>query len=447
VTEGRRFSIRRIVRSAAPALALLTACETAGATGSADPPLAFADRDMNRRVSLARYAEDPVTAADALLAELAARPEAIGGLGTVAVVDLQAGLQRVEARDAERAVLEALIARDWKPRGSLLPRPSAFDVRLALLRIEAGDADGARAALATVWRAGDVVDVLIDRRFEPLWAEIEAAGSADLGAALERARAEARDLAAEEPRSLEPVLYELGALRQAGRAAEAVALGRTVRPRLVDAVAPAYDDIPLYEDAILNALAFALVDLGEMSEAHGALRQAEGDDRPLMGGRVRAASGSPTQAINAAVLLLWDGRFREAARRVSGIRREQLTDAGLRSLLAVRACAAAQLGNEAEVAARLAELETDREANLEALHLALLCADRQDALAALTIWRLETEQHRLPALRTLQVYAPPPRTPSFKATLDARLAALRARPDVAAAAERVGRIESWAIVQ
>jgi hypothetical protein len=452
---SKRFAYRSCARSlagaAASALVLLAGGAAAPAASARqqddDRPLGLADRELNRTLSEARDAEDPIAIADALLAKLAARPEAIDGLGPVAIVDLQAGLQRLEARDAERRVLEALFARDWTPRGSIVSRPGAFDVRLALLRIEDGDVAGARAALAGVWRAGDVVDVLIDRRFEPLWAELEAAGAADAAAAVERARAEAVALALEHPRSLEPALFEMGALRQAGRAAEAAAIGRAARQHFVSAAQPAYDDALSYKIVILNLLATALTDMGETAEALGAIRAAGEVDAPLRGGRVRGPSEDASQALNAALLLVWDGQARDARRRLSGVSRSRLSDFGVLQAQALRACAAAQLGDEAELAERLAELERARDDNVEALHLALMCADRLDDAAALTLWRLETEKHRLGALRMLQVYRAPARTPAYKATLDARLAALRERPDVAAAAERVGRIMSWELVQ
>jgi hypothetical protein len=433
-----------IARIAATLLALLAACAEAPAAEPA--PGTFTDGELNRLLSGTREEGDPVSAAETLLREIAARPAAVAGLDMAAIAGLQAGLQRVEARAVERRVLDALFEHDWTPAGTSLPRPSAFDVRLALLRLEGGDAAGARAVLAEVWRATDVIDVLIDRRFEPLWGELEAGGFADVVAAVERARAHAAVQAAANPRSLGPVLLQMSALRQAGRAGEAAEMGRAARRQLTRA-RQQYDDVPAFADPLANVLAQALSDAGAVDRAHDVLREAEGDDPRLMAGRLRSSSANPNQALNAAVLLLWDAQPAEARRRVAGIGRRELTPAGWLQLLAIRACAAAQLGDAEEVAARLAELERGRSTSVEALHMALMCADRLDAAAALTIERLGIENERLPALRMLQIYAAPAHTPPFKATLDIRLAALRARPDVAAAVERVGRVRSWGIVQ
>ncbi len=81
----------------------------------------------------------------------------------------------------------------------------------------------------------------------------------------------------------------------------------------------------------------------------------------------------------------------------------------------------------------------------EALQFGLLCAERMDEAAALMIARLEDEEERWNALRQLQIYAQPPHVLPYRAVVDARIAALRDRPDVANATERVGRILTWSI--
>ena len=73
----------------------------------------------------------------------------------------------------------------------------------------------------------------------------------------------------------------------------------------------------------------------------------------------------------------------------------------------------------------------------------MICVGDLDAAAAEVIAELDDPAQRLAMLYNLQDYAPDPNLTKHEAAGHAAWLAVRARPDVAAAIARVGRIESY----
>jgi hypothetical protein len=309
----------------------------------------------------------------------------------------------------------------------------------AVRRIERNDIDGARAALANVTDANEVLYVLVDRRFEPLWDEFETATGGPRGA-IERKLADIVEKRATEPRSLNLVVRQMAALRAAGRAAEAVALGESVLPQLAGAD-PAFDDlrdVPWF----LDRFAFALADAGRMNEAHATLAAAS-----AQGERWGAyVVDNVSQMLSGAWLLALDGKPQEAL--------ESAAEAYQRSFntyvyMVDIVCARAQLdpaeGDQVAMERTLRELRRSRSYYPLAYQRALECVGRTDEARELMIWRLETERHRIDALQDLQDLAAPRYVPPFEQRIDEVRRAVRDDPEVRALAERYGRIRSWDI--
>jgi hypothetical protein len=397
--------------------------------------------NLERTLLSARSDSELTTAADALVAAGEAQPGSIARLSVRSVDHLLLGLARVGDSDAERRALSSLIASDWLPHPDRPPRANAYDVRLVQLLVAHDDLEAARATAANIWQPAALVDMSIDRRFEPLWADL---ASVDAQAGADRAVELTRTYMEANPTRFEYVWRRLAALRNAGRTEGAVQLGLENRARLSrifdNERGPhsLYQDADAYEWGIRLLTARALADAGQSDAAVATADYAE--------------------------LWMWNGDADRAMRMVRRARPGGLDEGEWASLLALRVCAAAQLKDAATVEYELGRLRDtltrdlgvdpednntyptlDIDPRPEALQFGLLCAERMDEAAALMIARLEDEDERWNALRQLQIYARPPYVLPYRAVVDARIAALRDRPDVAAATERVGRILTWSI--
>ena len=308
----------------------------------------------------------------------------------------------------------------------------------AVRRIERGDLDGARAALRDETKPAEVLRVLIDRRFEPLWDELETATGGPRGA-VEREIAAVVERRAAEPRSLDPVVRQLAALRAAGRAAEAVAVGESVLPQLPGAD-PAFDDLGAQTPWFLDRFAFALADVGRMNEAHATLTAAGGQ-----GERWGAyVVDNVSQMLSGGWLLAMDAKPQEALEHAAeAYQRSYNTFGYMVTVVCARAQLDAAAGDQVAMQRTLRELRRNRSNYPAAYQISLHCVGRTDEARELMIWRLETERHRLDALQELQDFAAPRYVPPFEQRVDEVRRAVRDDPEVRALVERYGRIRSW----
>lgn len=302
----------------------------------------------------------------------------------------------------------------------------------AMLLIAAGQVDRARERVSTVTDPQQILIMRVDRRFHALQQDRRTARRHDVRAAaaadLTRTRARAEAAAA----NLHGFLEVAQALRVLGRREEALAI---LDQHISRAQAPGgggYEDTADSLNWLLNERAYVLYDLDRADEAQEAfgLSIAVGED----------GNPSVSQVINFASMLVAQQRPRDALEvvRTTG----DASPYGNMWMAAVRACAAAQLGDSALQETSMAFLREHAEDNYAAITRASLCVNDLDAAAALYIARLADPDTRKAALLALQRYQPSPGSSlPNDPILQARLNQVRDRADVQAAVGAVGSIE------
>lgn len=324
----------------------------------------------------------------------------------------------------EAALLDRLHTVPWTEPAAQDADRNSWAVRRARRFVEAGEKSKARALLENVTHVDDLLTVAQDRRFEPLWPDLEADGrfawvkTAEAELASQRARIGA------EPNTLEPVSQAIGGLRALGRYDEAVTLAETYAARLRQG--DTFTDAEDQRSWLLNSLAYLYFDLGRYDEADKVVLEAVGKD-------------SVSQTINRAEMLNAAGRPTEALKALDKVDAKQTSKYGLMWVESGRVCAHAQLADKAAAQAATAAMRPRWKDNANAMKEALLCLDAQDEAAALYVKRLDDPTERASALSAFRTGLPPPKPAPYATTLEGRDAAVRARPEVVAALNKWGR--------
>jgi hypothetical protein len=332
-----------------------------------------------------------------------------------------------EAGNADRVrFAEALFRIGWPGGGDV---ESGDFIRSILLedRLAAGDVAAARSYAEGITTLPTTVPVLVGKRYDVALPP-DADRMAMLRAAIAREERATSDALAAAPGDPRRLLDRAQHLRGLARDAEALAL---LRPYIADVPATAANgEFGMW---VLNEAVFAMAALGRYDEAVALMDRIAA--LPL--------AGNPSLIslrINRLELLWEAGRHDEALRRAAALDAEAgryASDYGKMWIAAARVCALASLNRGGEAAPDLARLRTLGEVNPSALSRAYLCLGDEAAAGALMVHRLQAADPD-PAIMVLQDYSLD--TPhGLSATLAARLAALRERPEVRAAFDRVGR--------
>ena len=145
--------------------------------------------------------------------------------------------------------------------------------------------------------------------------------------------------------------------------------------------------------------------------------------------------------MNWALLLLGEGHYGASLDALAAIQSGKWTVPSDARAWAQRisVCSLHALGRDAEMADVLAPMEVTKAENWVSYMGAMLCLDRPDAVEVALLARLADARLRLEALVEVQDVREAARRP-FNAAMRARLAAIIARPTVATAIERWGRL-------
>ena len=327
----------------------------------------------------------------------------------------------------EQALLSRLIAVKWT-NPSIQDRARS-DWRALLSRNQALARKYAavRDTLKPVTSPRIMVAVAVDRRFEPVWAEFQAARRFDWTAVAEAEIARLRKATADQPRRLETVVELMGALRLIGRAKEAINVGEAARGRLTDP--KSYDDQSDNANWLHNELAYAYSDVERGAEAEAAFRAsiAAGD---AQGDRI-------SQRVNWAAYLVRQGRGAEALPVLEQISDDDGSPYGLLWRESGRVCAMAS-ADRPKADALMDRIASRWDDNPSAVSRALLCLDRIDQAAELLVRRLQSERHRDTALLAAVSGARMPKG-DYELRMRQRREAVLAKPEVIKALETYGR--------
>ena len=334
---------------------------------------------------------------------------------------------KTEGRTADRVrFAEALFRIGWPGGGD---SESADFIRSILLedRLAAGDAAAARNYADGVTSLGSTVPLLLGKRYDVALPP-DADRLALLRTAIARRDRATREALAAAPANLRSLVERSNYLRSLSRDEEALAL---LRPHLADVPATAANGE--HGMWVVNEAASALATLGREDEALALMDRVAAlplaANPSLIGLRINHLG------------MLWEaGRYEEVLRRAAALDADAerfASDFGKTWIAATRICALASLGRTGETAPFLAQLRGWSEINPVALSHAYLCLGDDAAAAALMVHRLEAADPD-PAIQALQDYALGEVRGPAGALLQ-RLSALRERPEVRAALERVGR--------
>jgi len=320
-------------------------------------------------------------------------------------------------------------------RAQYVPAPPYFDDYLRMgrgrLLLERGRVDEARRLLRGIVEIDSVIEMRVDRLFDPLRDDPEFESQLDVAAAAGKDVARSRAAMEAHPRSLEAVYLHAMVLKHAMRDAEGLAVvDRALARGAADPAA--FDDAEEFRNWVVNVRGYFLYGLGRAEAGRAALAQAAGLRER---GHVNVSN-----IINLGGYLISEGRAAEVVELIPRI--GEASPYGQGWIESIRSCAGAQLQDEKLRTTGLDYLKSHEADNPGAYSRALLCSNDLDGAAALMIRRLSSKEQRTDALLALQI------TPSsredelpFAGTMRSRFAALRERADVRAAVDGVGRIE------
>ncbi|WP_165190558.1 hypothetical protein [Caulobacter soli] len=279
-------------------------------------------------------------------------------------------------------------------------------------------------------------DVLIAMRADKRFDALSAAGPGllDPKAAALRQLAGIDTLHAAHPKLLSGVDARASALLDLDRGEEALTFVEA-------AIARAQKDPEAFDDTesklawTINVKNHALGSLGRDEEALEALETAA---------RVpERGKANVNQTLNLAAQQMSMGRFKAALATVASVRDDRVSPYGKSVGLRITACSATMLGDLTTADEALGQL---RGLKLEAkrqLEDALLCRGDLDGAAAMLIERLQSPVQRNLSLFGLQITPLRPSPLPLDVALRQRRAELRARPDVRAAIDAVGRVITY----
>lgn len=388
------------------------------------------DPDIWYRLALIEHDLQHYDATARSYIELAERwPELLGNIDTGPMYELLGALD--SASSAKLDLLQALLDANWDDPAN---NPSHLWYDLALLRVERGEPDRARAAIRRVTSPQQLIRLRSDKRFDAI--VDRDAWTFNVEEAAKRAVEIMETKAARDPRKLDPKVQLAYALLVAGMNERVIALVDEVTATIAGAPtdAPPFDDMEA-QVWLMNNRAIALRRLGRIDEAEAELRRAtELTERGTF---------NVSQVLNLGSFYCNLGRPDDtlAALEVVG---DTISGYGRMVESGVRLCAAAQKGDTAEAKRTLTYLRKHHSDNQIAYFEGLLRLGQEEQAAKHLIGLLESRTERGDMLEWLQETRMPEPLPGDR-VLKTNYRKLLARDDVRSAIDRVGRIEHYGV--
>ncbi len=276
-----------------------------------------------------------------------------------------------------------------------------------------------------------LLSLMVDRRYEVIWPDVEKRAGADLRIALDREIENRKKAYEEDDEDVERLTAYIEALRAGGKIKEAAAVAK-----------PFFEDWGTVEaigtDAFwaVNSYAFALNDLGRYDESIDVLKKMA--DLPI-----EDFPDTISMRINLAIMLQRVGRYEEALTYAEELGAEVANDYaseyGRMFIKSVQACSRYMLGRTDEAAPILANMAEDPRKNIHAYQATLLCADKPGETADLIVSNLEDASYRDEALSKFLQAKEAPKTPPFERVMMNRLRKALALPKAQEAFAKNGR--------
>ncbi len=323
------------------------------------------------------------------------------------------------------------VMKRWVPEN---PFETNEYVRYHAARIEIADGDLIQAGrlVEGLEFAETRMRVQIEREFEPFWVEDTQALREHIREGAEHTIQFYGNLAEENPGFIEPIALKAQGYASLGQPDRAFAELEAAREQVFNG--ELINDVGEQMTWLLNDMATVAEQQGDFERAVTLMDEAASLSE--------YNSANVSQRINLAFMLALDGQAERALEQLEQVDVEQTSAHGKAMVLTTRICAEALGGIASEFDAELQEL-SDAGMIISGFHqYALACIDDRDQAAALMVERLNHPAARADALVALQEYLDVEgeyKSP-FRPQLDAHEDAVIARPDVAAAINRAGRI-------
>uniref|UniRef100_B0SZB7 Tetratricopeptide TPR_4 n=1 Tax=Caulobacter sp. (strain K31) TaxID=366602 RepID=B0SZB7_CAUSK len=335
--------------------------------------------------------------------------------------------------DSENDAFELtdVLATTWTPRDPFIDRDSLRRVRIEGL-LKRNRLDDALVSAREIDDPDTLIGMRADKRYDALTQahpevfDVKARNVARL------ARIDA--LLTAHPKRLSGQVARAKALLDLDRADEALAVADAAIAR-ARADASAFEDTDEQLAWAINVQQTALNAVGRSDEAVEALEIAA---------RVpEHGVANVSQTLNLSVVQLQAGRTRAALNTAKSVSAAGSSAYGRSVALWVIACATAQMGDLAASDLAIGQLRGLGADGVANLYVALTCRGDLDGAASLLIARLKDPARRYGALATLQVLPAAPHQNALDRRRDEQETLLRARPDVRAAIEAVGRVITY----
>lgn len=360
-------------------------------------------------------------------------PEALNAMPLPIIYSAQSLLDRLPDKSVRSRFLKILAAPGYQP-DEALKTGDYFKKQYAAILAERGDKQGATALIARISDPSELISISVDKRLKAFMP-----AGFDERAATERWLARARDVAASQGASLSAVLEIVETLRDLGRPEEALA---TLKAIPIDGKnEQSFADINDYRNWWWDELGTTYIMLGRYDETVAAYQ----------GGIAAKEHGgmNVSQTINLAYAHL---RFNQPGKVLATIgafenAKYNATPYAEMLIRVARGCAQAALGKPALAKPEIAYVEAHDQDSPTSLINLLLCLDDMDGAAAAMIRRLDDPDRGPDALLALSDYDKDPQARLPALPFTAKLPALKARPDVAAAIERAGGTRRFRLAQ
>lgn len=343
----------------------------------------------------------------------------------VAMLSLFSRQLKEQGLRAERKrLLKVLAGGDYAP-ADWAGNAQAFRLDYAHVLADDGEASAAGPYLGSISDGRMLSEIYVDPRLRTALP-----AGFDLRTAAEAGLARDRQAAQEHPDSLILLIQVATDLRRLGRAEEAISLLESASPRLAD---PRFfrdraAQLPWYWDTLARSKAsLARYDSAVAAFSAGAALN-------------EGSSPNVSQVINLAFLQVLFHHGEDALKTLAVFDQpgRKGSPYGEMELRTVRVCARSVAGTLSAASGDIGYAEAHEKDNPDALGYLYLCLDRMDDAAAFFIRRLADPETRTEILLQLSDFdAPPGPVPG---DFDARLARLKARPDLKTALDAAGGI-------
>lgn len=329
------------------------------------------------------------------------------------------------------AYLDALRAAHWHPSDPFTDADALW-LPLLRMRLEKGDRAGAQELAAELRDPESIIEMHADKRYDVLIAADP--GRYDVAKAYADALADMRAKSAAGPDKLKGVnavaylLLKLNHPEDGLKLIDATLAGIKAKPA---AFTDTDDELPW----LMDLRADALFVLARSDEAFATMREAAA--------RKEHGGVNVSEAINLAEMDTLFDRPKDALAAVADIGFPDASDYGRMALEDARACALQLTGDTAKLKPVLDYMKAHVRDGAQPFLNTMLCTGDLDGAAAEVVAELNDPARRGWMLYVLQDYPPDPHSTRRQLDIHAAWQALRARPDVAAAIARVGRIESY----